>query len=186
MSGGRNGKDPFFVLPPKSQPIVIGGRPVHDQRIGNYPVIDQHHRLHHRASSESVLIDEQPFWLDDLLNDPDTPPAKKGTLYHNRSSSESYTYGNDDIRRDNINIVSQQRNVIPRPHPFTGRGATYHHQMSGGGRPMVPNMLRHGSSSSSSSSGDINKTQNQEVRNDHWIEDSMKNQSDSDPKRAKQ
>ncbi|KAI3810372.1 hypothetical protein L1987_19984 [Smallanthus sonchifolius] len=44
---------------------------------------------HQRTSSESFLIEEQPSWLDDLLNEPETPPVKRG---HRRSSSDSFTY----------------------------------------------------------------------------------------------
>lgn len=42
---------------------------------------------HQRTSSES-LIDEQPSWLDELLNEPETP-VRKG---HRRSSSDSFAY----------------------------------------------------------------------------------------------
>lgn len=43
---------------------------------------------HQRASSESLLIEEQPSWLDELLNEPETP-VQRG---HRRSSSDSFTY----------------------------------------------------------------------------------------------
>ncbi|KAI8532109.1 hypothetical protein RHMOL_Rhmol11G0187700 [Rhododendron molle] len=41
---------------------------------------------HHRTSSESLLIEEQPSWLDELLDEPETPVRKRG---HRRSSSDS-------------------------------------------------------------------------------------------------
>ncbi|XP_030459340.1 uncharacterized protein At4g06598 [Syzygium oleosum] len=44
---------------------------------------------HHRTSSESLVIDEQPSWLDDLLNEPETPVRRAG---HRRSSSDSFAY----------------------------------------------------------------------------------------------
>ncbi|ONK57649.1 uncharacterized protein A4U43_C09F2660 [Asparagus officinalis] len=44
---------------------------------------------HQRTSSESFLIEEQPSWLDDLLNEPETP-VKRGA--HRRSSSDSFAY----------------------------------------------------------------------------------------------
>ncbi|KAK8698972.1 hypothetical protein V6N13_115071 [Hibiscus sabdariffa] len=44
---------------------------------------------HQRTSSESFLIEEQPSWLDDLLNEPDTPVRRGG---HRRSSSDSFAY----------------------------------------------------------------------------------------------
>lgn len=42
---------------------------------------------HQRTSSES-LIEEQPSWLDELLNEPETP-VRRG---HRRSSSDSFAY----------------------------------------------------------------------------------------------
>ncbi|KAL4331191.1 hypothetical protein AHAS_Ahas13G0475400 [Arachis hypogaea] len=44
---------------------------------------------HHRTSSESLVIEEQPSWLDDLLNEPETP-VRRGV--HRRSSSDSFAY----------------------------------------------------------------------------------------------
>lgn len=43
---------------------------------------------HQRCSSESFLLEEQPSWLDDLLNDSDTV-FHRG---HRRSASDSYAY----------------------------------------------------------------------------------------------
>lgn len=40
---------------------------------------------HHRASSDSFVIEEQPSWLEELLDEPETP-VRKG---HRRSSSDS-------------------------------------------------------------------------------------------------
>ncbi|KAI7754052.1 hypothetical protein M8C21_009567 [Ambrosia artemisiifolia] len=51
-----------------------------------YRDVNPHHQ---RTSSESFLIEEQPSWLDDLLNEPETPPVRRG---HRRSSSDSFTY----------------------------------------------------------------------------------------------
>ncbi|XP_031380936.1 uncharacterized protein At4g06598 isoform X1 [Punica granatum] len=44
---------------------------------------------HQRTASESFLIEEQPSWLDDLLNEPETPVRRGG---HRRSSSDSFAY----------------------------------------------------------------------------------------------
>ncbi|GMQ01903.1 hypothetical protein CsSME_00048362 [Camellia sinensis var. sinensis] len=44
---------------------------------------------HQRTSSESFLMEEQPLWLDELLNEPETPVRKGG---HRRSSSDSFAY----------------------------------------------------------------------------------------------
>ncbi|XAR56327.1 hypothetical protein NMG60_11036770 [Bertholletia excelsa] len=44
---------------------------------------------HQRTSSESLLLEEQPSWLDELLNEPETPIRRGG---HRRSSSDSFAY----------------------------------------------------------------------------------------------
>ncbi|CAH8392556.1 unnamed protein product [Eruca vesicaria subsp. sativa] len=44
---------------------------------------------HQRTSSESHLVEELPFWLDDLLSEPESPARKSG---HRRSASDSYAY----------------------------------------------------------------------------------------------
>ncbi|KAK9095848.1 hypothetical protein Sjap_021345 [Stephania japonica] len=44
---------------------------------------------HHQRTTSEILIEEQPLWLDDLLNEPDTPVRRAG---HRRSSSDSFTY----------------------------------------------------------------------------------------------
>ncbi|KAL8160759.1 hypothetical protein V2J09_002296 [Rumex salicifolius] len=43
---------------------------------------------HQRTSSESILMEEQPSWLDDLLNEPESPVQRR----HRRSSSDSFAY----------------------------------------------------------------------------------------------
>ncbi|XP_054804211.1 uncharacterized protein At4g06598-like isoform X2 [Prosopis cineraria] len=87
------------LLPPKSPfPSIsgayadyvpntaIGSKVVQKPRVGN-----AHHQ---RTSSESLVIEEQPSWLDDLLNEPDTPIRKGG---HRRSSSDSFAYLDTDF-----------------------------------------------------------------------------------------
>ncbi|EYU26956.1 hypothetical protein MIMGU_mgv1a010777mg [Erythranthe guttata] len=61
---------------------------------------------HQRTSSESFLIEEQPSWLDDLLNEPDTPVRKGG---HRRSSSDSFAY-NDTNKIASMNYAAQDDN----------------------------------------------------------------------------
>ncbi|KAK9069618.1 hypothetical protein SSX86_011522 [Deinandra increscens subsp. villosa] len=86
------GKHP--LLPPKSPfPCIAPSYAdyVPNSAIGpkgpsKYTDVNPHHQ---RTSSESFLIEEQPSWLDDLLNEPETPPVKRG---HRRSSSDSFTY----------------------------------------------------------------------------------------------
>ncbi|RWV84533.1 hypothetical protein GW17_00053744 [Ensete ventricosum] len=46
-------------------------------------------RTHQRTASESFLLEEQPSWLDDLLNESEMP-VRKGS--HRRSSSDSFAY----------------------------------------------------------------------------------------------
>ncbi|GMI74533.1 hypothetical protein like AT1G58110 [Hibiscus trionum] len=113
-----SGKHP--LLPPKSPfpPVspaytdyvpnnVIGPRAVQKPREGN-----THHQ---RTSSESFRIEEQPSWLDDLLNEPDTPVRKGG---HRRSSSDSFAYF-DASNVPNVDYASQDdyryKNMITAP-----------------------------------------------------------------------
>ncbi|XP_078156501.1 basic-leucine zipper (bZIP) transcription factor family protein [Carex rostrata] len=80
-------------LPPRSpfpspiaqnyiDPGTIGSKPNTNTKLG------QRHSFHHRNASESFL-EEQPSWLDDLLNEPETPVRRGG---HRRSSSDSFTF----------------------------------------------------------------------------------------------
>lgn len=78
-------KSPFPSISPSYTDYVpapaIGSKAVQKPRAGN-----AHHQ---RTSSESFLIEEQPSWLDDLLNEPETPVRRGG---HRRSSSDSFAY----------------------------------------------------------------------------------------------
>ncbi|XP_012460807.2 uncharacterized protein At4g06598 [Gossypium raimondii] len=82
------------LLPPKSpfpiaSPVytdyipnnVIGSKVIQKSRVGS--------TYHQCTSSESHLIEEQPSWLDDLLNEPETPMYKGR---HRRSSSDSFAF----------------------------------------------------------------------------------------------
>lgn len=77
-------KSPFPSVSPSYVDYVhspaIGSKAIQKPREGN-----THHQ---RTSSESYLVEEQPSWLDDLLNEPDTP-VRRG---HRRSSSDSFAY----------------------------------------------------------------------------------------------
>ncbi|KAL0314133.1 UNVERIFIED_CONTAM: hypothetical protein Sangu_2257700 [Sesamum angustifolium] len=59
---------------------------------------------HHRCSSESFLIEEQPSWLDDLLNESDTL-IHRG--HHRRSASDSYAYLGEAAETFNISEESK-------------------------------------------------------------------------------
>lgn len=78
-------KCPFPSVTPSYADFVpgpaIGSKAAQKNREGNV-----HHQ---RTSSESLLIEEQPSWLDDLLNEPETPVRRGG---HRRSSSDSFAY----------------------------------------------------------------------------------------------
>lgn len=121
-SGIRNLMYPgkHALLPPKSPfPSVsqayadyvsnppVGSKAANKPREGN-----AHHQ---RTSSESVLIEEQPLWLDDLLNEPDTPVKRGG---HRRSSSDSFAYM-DSVSASNMGYADQDehkyKNFMPIP-----------------------------------------------------------------------
>ncbi|XP_068313317.1 uncharacterized protein At4g06598-like [Pyrus communis] len=104
-------KSPFPSVPPSYADYVlspaIGSKTVQKPREGN-----AHHQ---RTSSESLLIEEQPSWLDDLLNEPDTPIRRGG---HRRSSSDSFAYV-DAINASNLDYATQDEykyhNMISAP-----------------------------------------------------------------------
>lgn len=77
-------KCPFPTISP-SYSDYISNSTITPKGIPKYRDTNPHHQ---RASSESLLIEEQPSWLDELLNEPETP-VQRG---HRRSSSDSFTY----------------------------------------------------------------------------------------------
>ncbi|XP_004299904.1 PREDICTED: uncharacterized protein At4g06598 [Fragaria vesca subsp. vesca] len=93
-------KSPFPSVSPSYADYVfspaIGSKTIQKPREGN-----AHHQ---RTSSESLPIEEQPSWLDDLLNEPDTPIRRGG---HRRSSSDSFAYV-DAINVSNIEFAAQE------------------------------------------------------------------------------
>lgn len=121
-SGIRNLMYPgkHALLPPKSPfPSVsqayadyVSNPPV-GPKAANKPREGNTH--HQRTSSESVLIEEQPLWLDDLLNEPDTPVRRGG---HRRSSSDSFAYI-DSVNASNMGYANQDehkyKNFMPIP-----------------------------------------------------------------------
>uniref|UniRef100_A0A7N0U551 BZIP domain-containing protein n=1 Tax=Kalanchoe fedtschenkoi TaxID=63787 RepID=A0A7N0U551_KALFE len=125
-----SGKAP--LLPPKS-PFPSGPMPLADYASSNATgsrSIQMHNdgTHHQRTSSESVAIEDQPSWLADLLDEPDTPVRKGG---HRRSSSDSFAYLDtgvasnnnfaawDDYKFKNLMSVSswgtQEQNVYRNP-----------------------------------------------------------------------
>ncbi|XP_027346207.1 uncharacterized protein At4g06598-like [Abrus precatorius] len=96
------------LLPPKSPfPSVSQAyadyipNPVVGSKAANRPREGNTH--HQRTSSESLVIEEQPSWLDDLLNEPETPVRRGG---HRRSSSDSFAYV-DMVNMSNISYADQ-------------------------------------------------------------------------------
>lgn len=65
---------------------------------------------HHRRNSESFLIEEQPSWLDDLLNEPaeTTTVVHKG---HRRSASDTFAYVGAAAERLNTREEAKNKNV---------------------------------------------------------------------------
>jgi hypothetical protein len=91
MANGRLQKQ--ALLPPRSPfPAATAVAPAPHAELG--PIArprEAHHRHgHQRTSSESFLVDEQPSWLDDLLDEPETPARAHGRPGHRRSSSDSF------------------------------------------------------------------------------------------------
>ncbi|XP_009589882.1 uncharacterized protein At4g06598-like [Nicotiana tomentosiformis] len=74
---------------------------------------------HQRTSSESCLIEEQPSWLDDLLNEPETPVRRGG---HRRSSSDSFTYF-DAANIANLDYIAQDDNKFRNITPVASWGS---------------------------------------------------------------
>ncbi|KAF3787917.1 Uncharacterized protein EJ110_NYTH22116 [Nymphaea thermarum] len=75
---------------------------------------------HQRTSSESCLIDEQPSWLDDLLNEPETPVRKGG---HRRSSSDSFAYLEAPRSFSDIDNFSQWEPIYGNVPSMPSRGS---------------------------------------------------------------
>ncbi|KAI4318506.1 hypothetical protein MLD38_032202 [Melastoma candidum] len=70
---------------------------------------------HQRTSSESLIFEEQPSWLDDLLNEPETSVRRGG---HRRSSSDSFAYV------DTGNLYSVQDDLTTKGRmPITSWGS---------------------------------------------------------------
>ena len=104
-------KSPFPIVSPSYVDYVpsssIGSKTVQKPREGN-----THHQ---RTSSEMLFIEDQPSWLDDLLNEPETPVRRGG---HKRSSSDSFAYI-DAANASNMDYAAQDgcryKNVISIP-----------------------------------------------------------------------
>ncbi|KAL6868085.1 hypothetical protein ACP4OV_014930 [Aristida adscensionis] len=94
MASGRLQKQ--ALLPPRSPfptAAAAAPSPYADRGPAGRPQGAAHlrhgHGHHQRTSSES-FIEEQPSWLDDLLDEPETPARQHGRAGHRRSSSDSF------------------------------------------------------------------------------------------------
>ncbi|EXB93485.1 hypothetical protein L484_006960 [Morus notabilis] len=104
-------KSPFPSVSPSYADYIlspaIGSKAVQKPREGN-----THHQ---RTSSEGLLSEDQPSWLDDLLDEPETPVRRGG---HRRSSSDSFAYV-DTFNVSNIDYAAQDdykyNNMITAP-----------------------------------------------------------------------
>lgn len=79
---------PRIPLPSTIQGLREGGSSMPNGKMHNRLPKDDR-KQHQRTSSESFIIEEQPSWLEDLLNEPEIPSGR-GT--HRRSSSDSVAY----------------------------------------------------------------------------------------------
>ncbi|CAA7028250.1 unnamed protein product [Microthlaspi erraticum] len=98
-------KIPFPIVSAPYSEFIPTGLIGSSRAIGQKQQSDEktHHHHHQRTSSESNLVEELPFWLDDLLNEPESPVRKCG---HRRSSSDSYAYL-DMANAKNISLTLQ-------------------------------------------------------------------------------
>lgn len=85
------------LLPPRSPfptaaaPLPYADRGPIARPQGGFAHQRHGHGHHQRTSSESFIEEQPPSWLDDLLNEPETPAARQhGRAGHRRSSSDSF------------------------------------------------------------------------------------------------
>ncbi|XP_062182562.1 uncharacterized protein At4g06598-like [Phragmites australis] len=87
------------LLPPRSPfpTAAAAPSPYADHVLIARPQGSSHHRHahghghgHHQRTSSESFIEEQPSWLEDLLDEPETPVRQHGRAGHRRSSSDSF------------------------------------------------------------------------------------------------
>jgi hypothetical protein len=95
MTNGKLQKQ--ALLPPRSPFSIAAAPPYADHGLIARPRGASHHHHahghvhgHHQRTSSESFIEEQPSWLDDLLNEPETPARQHGRAGHRRSSSDSF------------------------------------------------------------------------------------------------
>lgn len=72
---------------------------------------NQFHSKHHRSASQSLIIDEQPAWLDELLSD--SEPNACGGILHRRSASDSFTLLSEVLTLPSLNILDEAEESSP-------------------------------------------------------------------------
>ncbi|KAG8044110.1 hypothetical protein GUJ93_ZPchr0047g2819 [Zizania palustris] len=84
-------RSPFPTTAPPPLPYAGDHGPI------SRPQGATHHRYghghghgHHQRTSSESFIEEQPSWLDDLLDEPEMPVRQHGRAGHRRSSSDSF------------------------------------------------------------------------------------------------
>lgn len=100
-------KSPFPSKPTSYVDYIPSSKPLSKARDGN--------TKHQRTSSESCLIEEQPSWLDELLDEPDTPVQRGG---HRRSSSDSFAY-TDFTNAGSMNYITRDGNQYNKITPVS-------------------------------------------------------------------
>lgn len=105
MSGSSSGRQdlssPFGFH--DSSISYFNSSPVESQ--GNPSMCSEN--FHQRCSSESFLMEEQPSWLDDLLNESESPVLRG----HQRSASDTNAYLGQAVRTFNIRDQSKYENA---------------------------------------------------------------------------
>lgn len=123
------------LLPPKcpspSIPLTFSDHiPSPGTRPRGIPKPREGNSHHLRTSSESFLLEEQPSWLDELLNEPETP-VRKGS--HRRASSDSFTFdmanaSHLDFRNNNLSSVPSWGSIYPDNQNAFQYGSLYNNR----------------------------------------------------------
>lgn len=103
------------MLHPPISPLLCISPPLSD---GKYNVDGQH--SHHRCSSESVAIDEQPSWLDDLLNEPEMQQLQPKSHRRSASDTSAFYFDESDTMPQHTAVFNPwmiPQNVVHRGDP---------------------------------------------------------------------
>ncbi|XP_024924688.3 uncharacterized protein At4g06598-like isoform X2 [Ziziphus jujuba] len=119
-----------FQLPPRS-PILFNFPPHFSSvvRAEGFPnPTHEFQAYHQRASSDSILQEEQPSWLEDLLEEPDTETqCFKG---HRRSFSDSFAYSDATVPKASKNEERGFKDINAGTPNECHNHEHYHHEVS--------------------------------------------------------